>query len=400
LRAATTLEPKSLMLVLSLGTLYFLHKRNWLGAGAFAAATGLAWQIGWGYLIVVLLLAIVQGGESVRARTRAFGLAFVAACVVFGAYALYFVAHDALRDMLQQTFIVPSLLHDVPKTLDRRVFNLARTFTLGYGWHSIFGILGLSGLLVWLAAHLRPLQTRALVRRIVYFFLRNRRTAGVLLGTFGFVLYSFIDFQGYADWIPLLAFVSIFAAWVLWQIVARLLKFVHASPQAVRVIFAALALIIFALSSYRGLEPMSGAPTRDTWQEQQRAADELNAQLGADARVWLVGKADTLFFLRRVNVNKYIYLFGRVDGAVDALEPGGFPQMVKQLLAQRPTFIVLARVATKKFASRANAKLIHAIPQQYTALKACRALAGGKFLVRPDLADQLFPQGAEGCLKR
>ncbi len=400
MRAATTLEPKSLMLVLGLLTLYFLHKKNWLAAGALAGAAGLAWQIAWGYLIVVLLLAIVQGGTTLSQRVRAVIFALVPALGVIALYALYFVWHNALADMLQQTFLVPELLHSVSKSLDRRLFTFARTFYIGYNTHSIFGLLGLAGLFIWLAVFLQPLKPRALIRRVVHFFLQNRHTAGVLLATFGFALYSFIDFQGYPDWIPLLPFISIFAAWLLWKIVVRLLKFIHAPPAWARVAFATIAVLVLLASSYYALTNIKGEHTRRTWQEQQLAADDLNARFGADAPIWIVGKADLLFFMRRVNLNKYIYLFGRVDGAVDAFEPGGFPHMLKTTLAQRPALIVLARVPNQKFAKPSNGKLIQDLSTSFTVFKPCRALAGGRFLVRPDLAEKLFPKGAEGCLKR
>lgn len=401
LRAAMTLEPKSLMLVLSLVTLYFLYRRNWLVAGAFAGATGLAWQIGWMYLGIALFLAAVQGGNTPGSRVRAVLMTAAAAAVIIFLYSLYFVWNGALVEMVQQTVLAPVLMHRVAgKPFDERIFKLAKTFWLGFGAHTVFGILGATGLVVWLGAHLRPWEFGKLVRRAFYFSAQNRRTAGILLGTFGFIIYSFLDFQNYPDWIPLLPFISMFAAWLLWQGVTRILKPSSAPSVAPQIAFAVLALVLFGFSAYRAVLPMGGEPTRGSWQEQQRVADELNARLGPDATVWMIGKADLMFFMQRVNVNKYIYLFGFVDGSIDAFDPGGFKGMVNTALAQEPSFYVLARAAAKKFTNRANNRLIRSVGNHFTKLKRCRTVGGGNFYVRNDLADALFPVGGSGCLAR
>jgi hypothetical protein len=102
----------------------------------------------------------------------------------------------------------------------------------------------------------------------------------------------------------------------------------------------------------------------------------------------------------RHNVNKYIYVFGRVDAAADRFEPGGFKHVIAEVEAQKPVLFALGRFKLRKFASRANFKLLDQMTGQYIALKRCPALLSGLYMVRSDRADQLFPPGAGGCLTR
>ncbi|MBI4673969.1 MAG: hypothetical protein HY741_20170 [Chloroflexi bacterium] len=402
-RAATTLEPKATMLVFGLACVWALQKRKWFWAGAFAGAAGLAWQIAWGYLIVALLLACVQSGSTFRARARGVGLTLGAALCVFGVYALYFVAHNAQVEMFQQTFLSPLLMHAVGgRTMLARVVQLGRTFVVGYRSHVGFGVLGATGFVLWLGAHWRPWDIRKFFRRAFYFLFQNRRTAGGLLVVFGFGLYSFIDFQNYPDWFPLLPHLSMFAAWVLWQLAARVIQFFKVSPETARASYVALALGVLVLSAAHAF--LSPPPERRmkgiTWEMQQRAADELNQSLGPDAAVWMIGKADLLFFMRRQNLNKYIYLIGNVDAAADTFEAGGFQQMFSDALGQKPVLYVLARLQKRKFTSLANYRLVERSTQEFVPLRHCKSIRSGRFFVRPDLADALFPANAKGCVRR
>lgn len=402
-RAATTLEPKATMLVFGLACLLALQKRNWFWAGAFAGAAGLAWQIAWGYLVVALLLAFAQSGRTNRARARAAGSTLGAALLVLAIYALYFVAHNATLEMFQQTFLSPLLMHSVgARTLLARLNQLRRTFLVGYSSHVVFGVLGAAGFVVWLTAHWRPWELRKFFRRAFYFLFQNRRTAGVLCVTLGFSVYSFADFQNYPDWFPLLPYLSIFAAWLVWQAAARVIQFLKVPPHLARTSYAALALGILVLSTAHAF--LYGAPEPRmkgmTWETQQRAADELNAALGPDATVWMIGKADLLFFTRRHNLNKYIYLIGNVDAAADAFEVGGFQKMFSDALAQKPTLLVLARLQKRKFTSPANFRLAQQAGSAYVPLRHCASIRNAQFFVRPDVADALFPAGAKGCVKR
>jgi len=399
-RAATTLEPKALMLVFGLTALYFLSKRKWFLAGAFAAIAGLAWQIAWGYLIVALVLAAAQGGSNLKARLRALGMTLGAALGVFGIYFLYFLSQNAQVEMIQQTLIAPGMMHRVAvKTIDWRISKLIRTFNRGYSTHIEFGILGLVGFLGWLGVYLKPWEIRSFFRRAAYFLFQNRRTSGILLASLGFLIYSFIDFQNYPDWFPLLPFISVFAAWLIWTVLARAMQFFNAAPVVRNAAFVAVAVIVFWLSTSH-LVPRIGSQLDVTWQDQQQVADELNQKIGPDAPIWMLGKADLLFFMGRANLNRYIYFLGAADAAIEAFDPAGFQGMVTEALSRDPVIYVLSRAKPKKFSKNANLAFLEATTKKFVHLERCQAVGAGRFYVRADLADQLFPIGGGGCFTR
>ncbi len=399
-RVALALEPKAFMLLPGLAALYFLYRRKWFWAGACGAAAGFAWQIAWGYLVVALLLAGLQGGGTARRRGRALGFAASGALVVAASYLLFYVAHRAQVEMLQQTFLAPLLMHaDTTRPLLARLEQLARYFARGFPESIAVGIFGAVGLAAWLGAHLVPWR-RGFLRRAAYYSLLNRRTAGTLLVTAGFLLYLLYDFQNFPDWIPLLPFVALFAAWLIESVLGELLRAWKPAPSRRRAALAGLVVILLAVSVLPTAAQAQSQPSLGrTWQEQQAVADALNAQLGAEA-VWVVGQAETLFFMRRQNANKYIYLFGKVDAAADAFEPGGLRQVIIDSQTRRPALLVLARLDGDIFATPAHLQLLERAHNPYVLLKRCRTMVSGRYFVRADLADALFPVGGQGCIRR
>lgn len=399
-RVAQTLEPKAFMLLFGLTALYLLTRRKWFWAGAFAAAAGLAWQIGWGYLAVTLLLAALQGGNDWRGRGRALGRVLAASALVGAAYLLFFVAHSAQVEMLQQTFLAPFILReDAARPVLARVEQLARYFVRGYPEHLGFGVLALVGFVVWQGAHLVPWR-RGVVRRGRFYWLGSRRTAGTLLATLGFMLYLLYDFQNYPDWIPLLPFVAIFAAWLIVRAAQFALSALPLSPPLKVAASAALLGILCAFSLVPTAAASAQGQLRRTWQEQQAVADELNRVIPADAPVWIIGQAETLFFMRRQNVNKYIYLFGKVDAAADAFEPGGLRQAIIDAQTAKPVLYVLARLDGDIFANPAYMSLLERAHNPYILLEHCGTIVSGRYFVRADVADALFPPGDTGCVTR
>jgi hypothetical protein len=402
-RAATGLEPKAFMLAFGLATLLVLQKRQWFWAGALAVLAGLVWQIAWGYLIVALLLAFVQGGARWRDRMRALLVTLVPALGILAVYVVYFIARDAHVELFQQTILAPAFMHAPgERALLARAQQLYNTFLIGYSSHLIFGILGIGGLGIWLLTNLRPWKIRNLPAHGAYYLFLNRRTAGTLLVIAGFTLYSFLDFQNYPDWIPMLPFLALFAAWLLWQATARVLQFLQLAPRPCAAAFAALAAALLSASvAHAFLAPPPNKRMEGlTWQDQQRTALALNRALGAETPLWVVGRPELLFMMRRQNINPYIYLFGNVDGIIDRLEPGGFQQMLDDALAQKPGLLVLARLPKRKFSAPANYRALESIKKYFVPVRACRALGEGNFLVRPDLVKPLLSADTQNCVKK
>jgi DolP-mannose mannosyltransferase len=399
-RAATALEPKSLMLLFGLGALYFLSKRKWLIAGALASAAGLAWQIAWGYLIVALLLSLMQGGMTLQERGRAFLETLGAALAVFVVYLAFYVAHGAQVEMFQQTFLAPLIMHDgehIP--FIAIMVKLARAFYVGFGVGWVYGILGMLGLGLWLGAHVYAKQWRGVALRVSDLLVANPRTSGTLLAIGGFALFSYLDFQNYPDWFPLLPFISIFAAWFLYLVYHFLTQRLTLPNSLERAGWIALAFLALLFGAYQTVEATRGV-MKITWQDQQRVADEINREIPPDAAMWLSYKPELLFFMQRHNSNKYIYLLGRVDAAADAFEPGGFDRMFQSIQNQHPVLYALDGFKARKISTHAHFELVKHTFQNFIPLTSCRILGRGNFYAPDPQAAQLFPTDTNACLHR
>lgn len=400
MRAAIALEPKSLMLLFGLGALYFLSKRKWLIAGALASAAGLAWQIAWGYLILALLLSLMQGGSTLQERGWAFLKTLGAALVVFLVYLAFYIAHSAQVEMFQQTFLAPLIMHDgehIP--FIAIMVKLAKAFYVGYGVGWVYGVLGTVGLLVWLGAQAYAKQWRGVALRISDILIGNPRTSGTLLAIGGFALFSYLDFQNYPDWFPLLPFIAIFGAWFLYFVYRFLTTRLTLSHSLQRAGLLALAFLVLLFGTYQTVAATRGE-LKITWQDQQRVADEINREIPPGAPIWLSYKPELLFFLKRHNSNKYIYLLGRVDAAADAFEPGGFDRMFSSIQNQHPVLYALDGFKARKISTHAHFEFVKHTFQNFIPLTSCRILGRGKFYAPNPQAAQLFPTDKNACLHR
>lgn len=398
LRSAVALEPKSLMLVFGLASLYFLHERRWFWAGALACAAALAWQVAGIYLLVALALALMQGGILLQERARAVALTAAAAAGVFGIYFLYFFLNNAHIEMLQQTFLAPSLMHRVSRmTTSARLERMVTTFYRGFHEHVVFGILGALGLMLDFGTMGYAKKWQAIPLRVGDALLQNPRTAGVLLTTLAFIAMGFADFQNYPDWIPLLPFISIFAALFLYRVASFVMQRAALVNARRGLVFAAVALVVLAASTFQTASA-ARRPLRNTWQEQQAIADDLNRVIPANAPIWILSKADLLFFMKRQNPNKYIYFLGQIDAAADLFDPGGFAAMFNNTMATKPVLYVLGRLKPGKFSTRANFDLVSKSTKAYVRLSRCHAIGSGAYYAPPAVAADRFAKERGGCL--
>lgn len=387
-RAAIALEPKSLMVLFGLATLLLLSKRQWGWAGLTAAAAGLALQPGWGYLLVVLLLAAVQGGRG-AARLKALAASLLGAGAVLALYAGYYAVHGALGDMLRQTFIAPLIMHPVTRrSLVQRVLDPVLDYRRGYPNQIIFGVMALGG---WLSGLVWLLPAP---RRAVYYLFQNRRTAGTLLAAHGYALYLMVDFQNFPDWLPLMPFIAILAAAFLFASWNRLVRIARRSSRVRTIGFAASMAALLAASWFIlfTTNPSVFGRSTLTWQAQARTAQELERRLPADQPIFVIGNAELLFFMGRQNMTPYIYFIGFVDAAVDAFDPGGFDALLARVRAARPALMNLTRLKIKRFSKPARLQDVRALTApDYAALKACNTLPGVQLYLRRDLAARAFP---------
>lgn len=382
-------EPKTVMVLFGLCALYALTRRAWFWAGMCAAASGLAWQIGMGYVALALLLALLQN-DNARTRLRAASAVLLGAALPIAAYGLYFAGQGAGPAAWEQNILVPFFRSDQINWTRLYLVRMLKNYAQEYGNQILPGVLSVAGILAWWFYALRS-------RKFVFLFFKSPRTSGTLLAAHGLFLYTLIDFQAYPDWIPLLPFISLFAGWLVVRVlleITRRVPVLYPYRGMVVGIFAALLLVGVNLSTF------SLAPQAPGYPEQQKLADELNARLGPGATVWIMGKNELLFFMRRRNPNRYTFLFKNTDAVIDRLEPDGYARFMQEIRDAKPEFIVVGRLRRKHMAKpqRYDA-LSQWLAQEYVPLKICLDAKRTKFFVRADAAPALFPAGNDDAPK-
>ncbi len=393
LRTVTNgIEPKAVTMLFGLLALLALTRRAWFWAGAAGACAGLAWQIGFGYVALALLLAGAQN-DSWRARARAGGMVLLGALLPVALYGFYFVAQGAARDAFQQNIVVP-FFSKTHQTRSNRFFlsRLTEAFARNYSAQIFIGFCAVGG---WLLAWRYALRSR---RAFVLIFLKNPRTSGALLAGTGLFVYSLFDFQAYPDWIPLLPFLALFAACALAWLFLRIARRAHLAQKYRAPVLAGVIFCILGAANW----PLWTAPPSlsATWRDQQRLADELNATLTADDTVWLVGKSELLFFLHRSNLTRYTTFLRGTDAVIEQLEPGGFDGFLERIRAARPMLIVLARFKRQQWTNGARfERLLDWVHTAYVPLHACKLAGDGQFFARADLAQTRFARKTEAVKK-
>ncbi len=382
--AATSVEPKEVMIVLGLASLYAASERRWFWAGLGAAGAGLAWQVGFGFALVAAVLVLAQGTPRGRGILQLVGGVLLALAL----YSAYFVAYGAWYDMVLQSVIAPFIRAGGKFDLLPNFTFLAERFYAGYRGQVVVAVLALFG---WLLQWRRALTAR---RHAVYLFLTGPRTAGTLLAFHGLLLYTLIDFQNYPDLIPLLPFVALFAAYPLAVVWLKVLRQLRWTPRTRRRAAAAAVLVLFVLVNLNVLlRPPLRVPVRLTWQLQAEAAAELQDRLG-DAPVFFLGRDELLFFMDRRPLTRYTFLVKNTDLFIDLVEPGGFKGWLAQVAATQPASIATKRVKKGKFYSAKNLNLLKSwISREYVELQVCSKANDGKVYVRATNVT-LFPTAA------
>jgi hypothetical protein len=381
-------EPKAVMLLFSLVALLALTRRAWFWAGVAAACAGLAWQIGMGYVALALLLAFAQNDHA-RARLDAAGRVLLGALLPAAAYSLYFVTHGAAQAAFEQNVLVPFFSKSSQLRLGDLMFSrMVKIFVTDYRNQIPIGVLAIVGWLGWWWYTLRSRE------RFVFYFIKNPRTSGTLLALHGLFLYSLLDFQSYPDWIPLLPFVALLASGALVVLFLRLARRVPLLSAQRSLALGALGVVLLL---WVNQELVAAPQTKLTLQDQMRVAAELNERLGAANPVWILGKNELLFFMRRQNPNRYTFLLTNTDAVIERIEPGGFAGMLARTRAAAPALIVTSRLRRKHLADPRNYdRLAEWIAAEYVPLRVCAG--GGNFFARADLASTLFAFHADHSL--
>jgi hypothetical protein len=336
--AAVGSEPKVIMALMGLITLYSIQNRIWWLAGLAGSLAFLAWQPGAVYALLALAASLLLGDKE---RRSCFVRAFLGAVVPLGLLVLYLGYHGALDDAVRQCVIFPLSMvsKKAPTSLTSRLAHIVRVLYRAYGSEMWFIRLGVIGLLArfsyWGWTWARGTSS-----------IKARQEAFFTLSWLALVFLSLVQYGQGPDFIPLLPYVATGVAWMVGVGTTWFSKSLSWLGRTGATLYAPRAFLGVALIwvVIYGMGDIH-YPRRKPNLERQRAfVEEIVGALGPNDEVLAIGVPEILVLSGRENASKYIYFHGGVVDWIDAHEEGGFSAFLEDIQERKPKVVALARL--------------------------------------------------------
>lgn len=306
--------------------IYLVVCRSWFWAALVASLASLVWQPMAVFSASALLLAFLadEGETTIWQRGRS---SLLGAALPLVAVLAYYALEGAVGDLLDGLFVFNlSYLDRAESGLAHSLGRMGGTLMRGYSPMTIPIVVGLVAVLLMIAY---VVFTR---RRNLVSFLRRNRFAIVPLTLLPAIGWSLLDFQGYADWYPLLPF----AAMGLGGLGSALIRLVpRASLQTVITVALSLVLLTAAATTY-------AAESRRGLTLQLAEAIAIDRRLG-DRNLFVIGNPSLLALTGRQNPSRYIYLNSGLElWAVDHI-PDGTEGYLRAITNAQPGALVVSK---------------------------------------------------------
>jgi len=300
---------------------------------AWAAAAGSLAALVWQPLFVYPTLAVVLAGITARPGRRLLGAlrVLVAAAVPMLLVVVYALATGTFADLVQVTLVFPLVgISHGRETALQHVTRVLHVVDAAYGQGPV-------AVTFWVGALL--LAGLCAVRL-------TRRVPGPgpdplvwAVGLTGLLeaAYALVDFQGYPDVYPLLAYPALGMAGGVSLVLAR------PWPRAGRVLVAAttaLLLAAFAGSTAEGFADSAAAGRANELRPELSDACAVQRLLGSHGTLWALGDPTPLVLTDRTNPDRYIYLGSAVDRWKEEHTVGGLAGWEHRIAAVHPALLV------------------------------------------------------------
>jgi len=211
-RAAVGGEPKIIMVLMGLITLYSIQDRIWWLAGLAGSLAFLAWQPGAIYAVSALAASLLIGEKGRRPH---FTQAFLGLVIPLALLVLYLGYHGALDDAIQQCVIFPLSMvsRKAPASLTAGLGHIAKVLYRVYGSEMWFIQIGAAGLVVRLACWGWTFARDASS-------VKARQEAFFTLSWSAFVCLSLVQFGHGPDFIPFLPYIATGVACIVCMAIA------------------------------------------------------------------------------------------------------------------------------------------------------------------------------------
>lgn len=339
--SATGAEPKLLMILWGIISLWALQEKRWFLTGLAASLAFLSWQPAAIYLFLTLVTTLVL---SQKDRRQAFLAALAGAILPLVLLIAYLAMAGALLPAFRQT-VLAQIFYATQGgswTLEGGLFRLGtvlledflRVRATGWGGEAWFLILGSLGWLSFTAvSFLSRIQPSANATQ-------KPNPWPLLISGYWWLLFSIRDLDGIADLIPWLPYLALGVGWSL-EVALSLLRRLPIRTVAWSQL-AALGALLFIL--VYGLQDLPGKKRSAlTLQDQISRAAELDAFLGPSGQVQIIGDLSFLVLAERSNLTPLIHL-GPKHYNLFLHEPGGLEKILETIREAKPEAIILQRV--------------------------------------------------------
>jgi hypothetical protein len=329
-------EPKLLMMVFGMLTLWLIAQDKPFLAGLCSMISCLAWQPGLLFTGTAFLVFSrhLTSWRDLRALKVALG-----AAIPLAALTGYFGLHRALGELWFWTMTfnygvyAPATSRTMTDSLSHMVNLFLRVFEADVAI-VVFSVVGYS-VLFWR-------QVRARLRRRDGLSSPELFRDGLLIAPGVYFLFCLVNLQAGPDLIPLFPFIGIFTGLLLVEssrrVARRYTKLKDLDPWLPRVAL----MVVLALSVSRGainwFTPML------TLQQQDKEFAVVSALLGPGEKLYVHGTLELLVLLNRPNLNQYVFLDRGKDEYVASFKEGGIEAWIDEIESQAPKIVALSRL--------------------------------------------------------
>ena len=326
LLVAFGIEPKALVSYFGIFALLAAYRSRWAMSGVLCALSFLAWQPGGVFLIGAATWAIAKHRANVAAALARLASGFLVPLVLLISY---FAIVGALDEFWRDAF-------DFNRDYVARQFSLvppvdfmADKINIRYGSERWVFLLAALGAGAWLVLAASGLRRRRLPASVVH-------SAPIAAITLSVLVYSYVNFKGEVDIIPLLPWVAFWAAWLL----ERVSQQMRSAGPAV----AAIGMAALLVYGHHGLwDRLPDLTSDDGRAFEQAIVDDVEQRAGLQDGdpIYAINEPWFLLASGRDNVEaQYYYLWGGVQRMIIERE-GLDAALVRPIFDTKPKLIVL-----------------------------------------------------------
>jgi DolP-mannose mannosyltransferase len=333
-------QPKTPMIMFGLMSLWAVTKDRPFAAGLFGMLSALCWQPG---LLFVGVAALAFSRYLTSWRDLKTVKVVAGASAPFAIYIVYFWAVGSLMDLYRWnieynlTVDAPRGLRTVSEFIDR-ITRLIKGPFHDERYYFVIGALGLA-IALWQEA-------RSAAKEGWGYLLDAAPRHAVMIAPVIYFAFCMINIQGGVDFVPLLPFISIFAALALVFALDKLTDvLLRLKPQLPRQIIQAggYAIILGFVLVFSVADVFAYRVEFPTLKDQEAEVAEITSHLAAGDRIFVHGTAEILVLSGLTNADKHFFLDRGKDTYLDRVEPGGFAGWLERLKEKRPKVVAIER---------------------------------------------------------